>query len=114
MRGIAAWALGEIKDPRAIAPLTRDGLVDVRAGENRRHRMVSITPKGRGVLAKAYPRWEKTQARLLSALGDGLWDTTIAELQQLRRALEAMSGEATGPDGHTSSRKIAKQPNVTW
>src|ERR1700739_3877617 len=47
---------------RNLDPLQRDGLIELYAGEDRRVTEVRLTRKGRAVLAKAVPLWQKAQA----------------------------------------------------
>ncbi|MBL8688936.1 MAG: winged helix-turn-helix transcriptional regulator, partial [Rhodospirillaceae bacterium] len=47
----------------ALKPLERRGLVKVVRDENdRRSRLMMLTPAGRRLLAKAFPVWKRTQA----------------------------------------------------
>lgn len=64
---IAALADAMVMDrttlTRNIAPLERDGLVRTAPAEDdRRRRMVSLTPSGRETLARARPHWRRAQA----------------------------------------------------
>ncbi|MBA2964884.1 MULTISPECIES: MarR family winged helix-turn-helix transcriptional regulator [Ramlibacter] len=48
---------------RTVTPLERDGLVAIEAAEgDRRRRVVTLTAKGRTVLAAARPHWRRAQA----------------------------------------------------
>jgi DNA-binding MarR family transcriptional regulator len=72
--------------PRAIVPLTRDRLVTVGIGKDRRERVIAITPRGRGRLAAALPNWEVLQQSIVRALGQSTWTSSMAMLRQIRHA----------------------------
>jgi DNA-binding MarR family transcriptional regulator len=56
---------------RNLAPLQRDGYVKIAPDpDDRRRRIVSITPKGRRVFQDALPAWRAAQDELASLLGD--------------------------------------------
>lgn len=67
---LAAWmdtdktAMG-----RNLLPLERDGLISIRAGEDRRSRQVTLTPKGQAYYKKAIPLWKQAQKRVEKQLG---------------------------------------------
>src|SRR5271155_2056509 len=55
----------------ALKPLERRGLVTVAADPaDRRSRLLSLTPDGHAVLARAVPIWEATHAAVEALLGD--------------------------------------------
>ncbi len=58
---------------RSLRPLLKEGYVTIRAGKDRRERLVEATTKGRRLLEKTAPRWERAQARLRVALGESQW-----------------------------------------
>lgn len=67
----------------ALKPLERRGLVKVQPDkEDRRGRRLSLTAKGKALLAKAYPIWQRTHDELdasltePTALRDELWAIT--------------------------------------
>lgn len=51
-----------------LKPLARDQLIAVTAGEDRRQRLLSLTPEGRRRLAAALPRWRRAQAAVARRL----------------------------------------------
>jgi DNA-binding MarR family transcriptional regulator len=56
----------------ALKPLQRRGLVKVSADPaDRRSRLLALTAKGHGLLARAVPTWERTHAELESLLPNG-------------------------------------------
>jgi DNA-binding MarR family transcriptional regulator len=55
----------------ALKPLERRGLVAITAdAKDRRNRLLSLTPDGRAVLARAVPLWERAHAALEGLLVD--------------------------------------------
>jgi DNA-binding MarR family transcriptional regulator len=54
---------------RNLKPLEKRGLVRVAEGDDRRVRVVTLTPRGRGALAAALPLWKKAQERVVEAFG---------------------------------------------
>lgn len=54
---------------RNLQPLEREGLVEIKVGEDRRARLVSVTPAGRKVLTNAMPLWESVHQRFEQKLG---------------------------------------------
>ncbi len=69
----------------ALKPLERRGLVEVKPDrEDRRSRRLKLTPKGRTLLARAVPIWERTHLEIEALLPDGNPD-------QLRKNLNALA-----------------------
>jgi len=69
----------------ALKPLRRRGLLKVTADpSDGRGRLMSLTPKGRRLLARAVPVWKKTHATVEAILGDG-------DSDRLRNNLRALS-----------------------
>jgi len=67
--------------------------VNVDAGEDRRTRLIRLSPQGRRAFARALPYWEEAQARLAGAL-------SIDELARLARAARRFArARATGSGG---------------
>lgn len=54
---------------RNLQPLEREGFVQINVGEDRRERLVSVTPAGRKVLARALPLWEDVHHRFEQKVG---------------------------------------------
>ena len=75
---------------RNLKPLQRDGLITVRPGDDLRVREVSLTAKGRKTLDRAYPLWERVQARLREQLGDPRVDQLLVDLQTTVEALQSL------------------------
>jgi DNA-binding MarR family transcriptional regulator len=68
---------------RNLVPLARDGLVEVYPGEDRRKRLVRITPRGQEALDAALPLWENAQAWVISQLGDERWRGMLGDWANL-------------------------------
>jgi DNA-binding MarR family transcriptional regulator len=77
--------------PRAIRPLIDSGQVASNAGQDRRQRLLSLTPEGRAVVDTATPAWEKVQAELIDVIGPARWMSITADLRAVRQAASACS-----------------------
>jgi len=58
---------------RNLGPLERDGLVESVPGADRRVRWLRLTARGHETVATALPLWERTQRRVVTALGKERW-----------------------------------------
>jgi DNA-binding MarR family transcriptional regulator len=68
----------------ALKPLARRSLVEIAPDpEDRRTRLLKMTPKGKRLLARAVPAWKRTHAKIESLLPDG-------EPDRLRKNLAAI------------------------
>ncbi len=66
----------------ALKPLQRRGLVQVAPDPaDRRGRLLSLTPEGKALLARAVPIWEKTHAE---------FEARLTDANQLRSDLQAL------------------------
>jgi DNA-binding MarR family transcriptional regulator len=54
---------------RTLAPLRKQGLLEIRPGKDRRERRLRLTPKGRSRVAALMPLWERAQDRVKHFLG---------------------------------------------
>jgi DNA-binding MarR family transcriptional regulator len=69
----------------ALKPLERRGLVELTTDpDDRRRRLMTLTPQGRTALARAVPVWERTHAEIDRMLADD-------KAEELRRNLRALS-----------------------
>jgi DNA-binding MarR family transcriptional regulator len=69
----------------ALKPLQRRGLIKVTADpKDRRGRLMTLTPKGGKLLARAVPVWKSTHLAVEGLLGEG-------EPERLRKNLRALS-----------------------
>ena len=74
--------------PRLIAPLTRQGLVRVQTGRDRRERLIAITTRGNETLLRAYPYWGELQREILQGLGHRKWPELMKSLKDIRKSLD--------------------------
>ncbi len=65
---------------RNLRPLTRQGLLAVGPGADRRVREISLTAKGRKAVERALPLWEAVQGRMVAGLGRKRWQGLIDDL----------------------------------
>jgi DNA-binding MarR family transcriptional regulator len=65
---------------RNLRPLERRGLVQIRPGEDRRVREISLTPRGKDALAAAFPLWQLAQAEVASSLGPARLSRLLGDL----------------------------------
>jgi len=73
---------------RNLQPLERAGLVASSPGKDQRVRLLRLTEAGRRALQRAYPLWEKAQAKVVKALGQGRWMTLLQGLDATSRLQE--------------------------
>ena len=64
---------------RNLKPLVREGLLEVRPGEDGRTRLVKVTPEGERALAGAYPLWKRAQAAVVTALGSDRFEALLGD-----------------------------------
>lgn len=68
---------------RNLGPVTKQGWVRVAAGEDRRTRIVALTPEGEQVLERTLPLWKQAHAHMLNGLGKQHIDTLLTNLSAL-------------------------------
>ena len=68
---------------RDLKPLTERGLVQIAAGEDRRMRVVRLTSQGRQAVGRAYPLWQRTQARIVEGSGPDRWQAVASGLEEV-------------------------------
>ncbi|MBI2856696.1 MAG: MarR family transcriptional regulator [Chloroflexi bacterium] len=68
---------------RDLRLLQRRGYVRTRAGNDRRFREFSVTPKGQDSMAQALPLWQQAQARMRALLGNDNLKALLAQLSQV-------------------------------
>ena len=54
---------------RTVGTLRQHGLVQPAKGEDRRERMIELSPAGREAIARSLPAWEAAEARVDALLG---------------------------------------------
>jgi DNA-binding MarR family transcriptional regulator len=68
---------------RNLGPLEKGGLVSIGVEGWRRSRMLEISEKGRSLLSRALPIWERAQRALHRKLGDEDWTRVRESLDRL-------------------------------
>ena len=71
---------------RMLKFLTKRGWIGVKAGDDRRQRLLRLTPSGRQKLEQSQPHWERAQRRLQRGLGERTWTEMGGLLAQVTRA----------------------------
>lgn len=66
---------------RNLRLLERGGLIRTDRGDDRRERQVSITERGRAVLHRVHPSWERIQGRMVKRLGRLRLKRLLADLE---------------------------------
>jgi DNA-binding MarR family transcriptional regulator len=74
---------------RNLRPLEKKGLMNVTPGDDQRTRIVTLTTRGKEVLARALPLWEKAQARVVRGMGQERWTALEANLKDVARQATA-------------------------
>lgn len=72
---------------RNLRPLERQGWVEIKTGDDRRSRMISLTDKGRTTIETATPLWQEAQKRMLTLMGPDAWPETQQTLDRTNAAL---------------------------
>ena len=65
---------------RNLRALVNRGWVAIRAGADRREKLVAITQEGIDKLKEARPAWTRAQRRMRSLLAGGLWQNLLTVL----------------------------------
>ncbi len=68
---------------RNLEPLEKKGLMNVTPGDDQRTRIVTLTMRGKEVLSKAIPLWEKAQTHVVKGLGRRRWTSLEANLKEI-------------------------------
>ena len=74
---------------RNVAGLVDAGLVEVRPGEDGRHRLVSTTARGRHAFATAMHGWEAAQEEVARVFGKVRFTSLVKETRKLARSVAA-------------------------
>lgn len=67
---------------RNLNPLARQGLLTIAPGNDRRTRVVALTPAGEAVIIKALPIWEQAQAYMVEGIGEANAALLLAQLSE--------------------------------
>lgn len=79
-------SLDETTLTRNLRPLQKSGWVTIRAGADRREKLVAITEAGKIKVEQARLAWSRAQERMKKALPDGTWDSLFAALPDVTKA----------------------------
>jgi DNA-binding MarR family transcriptional regulator len=74
---------------RAIAPMQRNGWIQLGQGKDARSRTAKVTKTGRNVLASAQVHWDEMQTRIIQNFGKSKWNSLIAEVHRLADCADA-------------------------
>src|SRR5271170_855698 len=58
---------------RTLSFLVERGWIGADPGEDRRQKLLSLTPAGRRKFKQAEPNWERAQKKLRASVGEGTW-----------------------------------------
>ena len=92
MGPVESWRLSEALGldkttfSRNLRPLERRKLIAIEAGEDRRTRLVRVTPAGEKLVKEASAYWRSVQASFKKRLDDGEFDRTLRQLLRVRAA----------------------------
>jgi DNA-binding MarR family transcriptional regulator len=67
---------------RNLKPLEREGWLTSEQGQDRRTRVISLTPSGETALAKALPLWKQAQTSVEEVLGQQRWNALLSHLAE--------------------------------
>jgi DNA-binding MarR family transcriptional regulator len=88
-------SLDETTLTRSLRPLQKSGWVTIRAGADRREKLVAITEAGKEKVEQARPAWSRAQERMRRTLPDGTWESLFATLPGVAKAATS-EGEIGG------------------
>ena len=74
---------------RNLKPLVRNGLLEVRPGEDGRTRLVRLTPAGERSLKEAYPLWQQAQQEIVGVLGEERHEALLGDIARTVSSLAA-------------------------
>jgi DNA-binding MarR family transcriptional regulator len=89
---VESWRLSEALGldkttfSRNLRPLERRGLIAIEAGEDRRTRLVRVTPAGEKLLREAAAIWRSVQASFMKRLRAGEFDRALRQLLRVTAA----------------------------
>ncbi|ESA36365.1 family transcriptional regulator [Leptolyngbya sp. Heron Island J] len=89
VRAIAITKLAEILMmdrttlTRNLKPMQREGWLEIEPGQDKRTRIVSMSPDGEIALAKALPLWQQAQMNVVELLGEARWDVLLSQLTEI-------------------------------
>lgn len=72
---------------RALAAFTRNGLISLSPGKDRRRKIARLTPDGLALLQQALPAWERAQKDVRDRLGQAQFDEGRQILRSMRQGI---------------------------
>jgi len=72
--------------PRSLSLLAREGLIEVRKGDDRREKLLSVTAAGQLRFKRAYPLWKAAQDRVKKRLGRPRIERLIRDISEASKA----------------------------
>jgi DNA-binding MarR family transcriptional regulator len=67
---------------RNLKPLEAQGLITIRAGADRREKRVTLTSRGRAMVASALPLWEQAERQITEGLGPARFNSLLTDLSK--------------------------------
>ncbi len=67
---------------RNLKPMEREGWLKSEPGQDRRTRVIRLTPNGKIALAKALPLWKQAQSHVEQTLGQQRWNSLLSHLAE--------------------------------
>ncbi len=74
--------------PRSLSLLAREGFIEMRQGEDKREKLLTMTAKGELSLRRAYPLWKAVQDRVMKRLGAARLESLIKDLSEAAEAAQ--------------------------
>jgi DNA-binding MarR family transcriptional regulator len=68
---------------RTLKIMLREEWLAERSGQDRRERLLSLSPAGKAALRRATPAWQRSQSRLRRQLGKEAWDALFRLANQV-------------------------------
>jgi DNA-binding MarR family transcriptional regulator len=84
-------SLDETTLTRSPRPLEKNGWLRIRAGADRREKLVGIRAAGKEKVGQARQAWSKAQERMRRTLPIGTWDSLFAALLTVTKAASEMT-----------------------
>jgi DNA-binding MarR family transcriptional regulator len=76
---------------RELAPLASEGLIEITAGSDRRHRLARLTGPGERKRSRAQQAWEQVQHEVADEFGEANIDDLLAGLRRLLATSERLN-----------------------
>jgi DNA-binding MarR family transcriptional regulator len=100
-------ALDSTSLTRMLKALTRRRWIDVKAGRDRRQKLLRLTSSGREKFGQSRQHWQRAQRRLQQALSEPTWNQLGALLAEVTRRSEKQRSESIG--GQLRRKKLSRR-----